>query len=156
MILLPKETPLPLSNDSKPLIYKQDSKQTLPGSINSEMGREENASVGPGEALPSISRVNAVNKDASSSPSNEVISASIPNESKITLSGTISPEAIFRIRSLEGCTPFVPLYMAASCYACGKQEEGMWKQVARGFSIFQLCDNCFREWSKHFLNDSYG
>ena len=138
---------------SKPLIYKQ----TLPGSINNEMGREEDASVGPGEALPSVSRVDAVYKDASSSPSNE-LSASIPNEVKVSVSGTISPEAVLRIKELNDCTPFNPLYMNSTCYACGTAYEGLWRQVSRGFSIFQLCDNCFREWSKHFFKSdgSYG
>jgi hypothetical protein len=134
-------------------IYKQDSKQTnLSGEFVNNLGREGDTSITPGEAPPSLSKVDAVYKNVSSSPS------TVPNESKVTVSGTISPEAILRIRSLEDCTPFNPLYMSSTCYACNKEGEGLWKQVSRGFSIYQLCDDCFKEWSKHFLkpDDSYG
>jgi hypothetical protein len=139
----------------KQTVNKQDNKNIQTDDSLGEfvnLGKGEDASKlrnTPEEALPSISRVDAVYKDASSSPSNE-LSASIPNEVKVSVSGTISPEAVLRIKELNDCTPFNPLYMNSTCYACGTAYEGLWRQVSRGFSIYQLCDDCFKEWSKHF------
>ncbi len=79
-------------------------------------------------------------------------SSSADDEAKVSISGTISPEAILRIRALSDCEPVNSLFMYSSCYACGIEKKGIWKQLARGYSIFQLCEDCYGEWSKHFLN----
>jgi len=116
-------------------------KEGLESSLNQASKPEKEEDASPGEAP--VNRLDADIEYAFSS-------SSAVNEAKVAVSGSISPEAV--LRELSDCHPSAPIYMTTTCYACGESYSGLWRQLEKGDNIYQLCESCFEEWSKHFLN----
>jgi hypothetical protein len=56
------------------------------------------------------------------------------------------------LNSTHGYKLSPPIYQKTKCTLCGKEYEGLWKQLvdSNGWGLKALCPDCFKLWLKHF------
>jgi hypothetical protein len=83
-------------------------------------------------------------------PNNHNVGETIsPTKPKVeTLPDSISA----KLRQLNNYRPSLPLVQRGRCFICGKEYEGIWRQLvnANGWDLKPLCEDCFKLWLKHF------